>query len=186
MLRDHRTRSGVSNTAAQPARTWAAYWHPHGVWCGYRLLRPSRRRAAFAPFFGAHRAMRSITPALPLLTPSPSVHTMFAQTMAQLALRARPAAAAGVRRAPLVVSNACPFGFGAPRSAGVAKAAGTATADTTLLARLGGEPALNATLDKFYAALPIDPRVSKFFANTDLNKLKAHQVRLGCRCGLWR
>jgi hypothetical protein len=106
--------------------------------------------------------------------------------MAQLALRARPAAA-GLRRVPLQVSAACPFGFGSSRTTtGVPKASATATADTTLLARLGGEPALNATLEAFYGALPKDPRVEKFFAKTDLAKLKAHQVRICAASGVHR
>jgi hemoglobin len=46
---------------------------------------------------------------------------------------------------------------------------------TSLLARLGGDAALCATLDIFYAETPRDPALSRFFAGVDLNRLKAHQ-----------
>ena len=90
---------------------------------------------------------------------------MFAQISTLLL---RPAATAARRgTAPLVrAARPLPSGF---------SAAGAAA--PTLLGRLGGEPALRATLDKFYSTLIVDPDVERFFKRTDMAKLKNHQVR---------
>ena len=91
---------------------------------------------------------------------------MFAQISALLL---RPAATAARRAAPLArAARPLPSGF---------SAAGAAA--PTLLGRLGGEPALRATLDKFYSTLTVDPDVERFFKRTDMANLKNHQVR--CR-----
>ena len=83
---------------------------------------------------------------------------MFAQISALLL---RPAAAVALR-------GAAPL----PRAFSSAAAAAP-----TLLARLGGEPALRATLDQFYSTLVVDPDVERFFKHTEMAKLKKHQAR---------
>jgi hypothetical protein len=100
---------------------------------------------------------------------------MFAQISAMLL---RPAATAALRGASPLARAACPL----PR--GFSSAAAT----PTLLARLGGEPALRATLDKFYSTLVIDPDVERFFVRTEMAKLKKHQVRgfLNARLSAYR
>ena len=40
---------------------------------------------------------------------------------------------------------------------------------------IGGEPAVRAAVDEFYARVLADPRLAPFFAGTDLPGLKAHQ-----------
>ena len=77
-----------------------------------------------------------------------------------------------------MVRAACPFSSFFKKAASVRTgAAGTGSADTTLLARLGGDNALHATIDLFYHALPKDPAVSRFFEKTDMARLKEHQAR---------
>ena len=40
---------------------------------------------------------------------------------------------------------------------------------------IGGEPAVRAAVDDFYARVLADARLAPFFAGTDLQRLKAHQ-----------
>lgn len=46
---------------------------------------------------------------------------------------------------------------------------------TTLYERIGGEAAVNAAVDLFYDIMLADERVKHFFANTDMNRQRAHQ-----------
>jgi hemoglobin len=46
----------------------------------------------------------------------------------------------------------------------------------TLYERLGGEPAVEAAVDKFYAKMLADERVARFFKNTNMSKQHAKQV----------
>lgn len=46
---------------------------------------------------------------------------------------------------------------------------------SSLYDKLGGEAAINLTVDKFYDKVINDDRVKHFFANTDMEKQKAHQ-----------
>jgi Truncated hemoglobins len=41
--------------------------------------------------------------------------------------------------------------------------------------RIGGTEAVAAVVDDFYDRVLADPKLSPFFANTDMKKLKAHQ-----------
>ena len=78
----------------------------------------------------------------------------------------------------VVRAGACPFGSFFSRVAGARPGAtGAADADTTLLARLGGNAALLAAVDLFYGAVPKDDKVARFFARTDMARLKEHQAR---------
>lgn len=45
----------------------------------------------------------------------------------------------------------------------------------SLYARLGGEPAIGAVVDKFYDFMMVDPRVLDFFKNTDMEKQRSRQ-----------
>jgi len=47
--------------------------------------------------------------------------------------------------------------------------------DTTLLARLGGEPALRAAVDLFYAKLMTQDSLQPYFEGVAIDKLKEHQ-----------
>ncbi len=47
----------------------------------------------------------------------------------------------------------------------------------TLYDRLGGEPAINSVVDKFYVYMLADPIVAPFFANTDMTKQKKRQAQ---------
>ena len=40
---------------------------------------------------------------------------------------------------------------------------------------LGGQPAVEAAVDRFYARVLADPLLAPFFADTDLERLAAHQ-----------
>ena len=46
---------------------------------------------------------------------------------------------------------------------------------TTLLDNLGGEPALRAAVDEFYARLIVDPELEPFFVDVNVERLKKHQ-----------
>ena len=99
--------------------------------------------------------------------------------LASFAVRPAPAARPGSRRGAVVVrAGACPFSSFFSRVAGARPGAtGAATADTTLLARLGGDSALLAAVNLFYSAVPKDEKVARFFARTDMARLKEHQAR---------
>ncbi|HLH44240.1 MAG TPA: group 1 truncated hemoglobin [Bryobacteraceae bacterium] len=45
----------------------------------------------------------------------------------------------------------------------------------TLYDQIGGEPAVRAAVEQFYARLLADPMIGPFFENTDRTRLKAHQ-----------
>ena len=49
-------------------------------------------------------------------------------------------------------------------------------ADTSIYDAIGGEPALIAVVDDFYARVVVDPELAGFFAGTNMNKLKGRQV----------
>ena len=49
------------------------------------------------------------------------------------------------------------------------------TTTTTLLDRIGGDAALEAAVDQFYARVVVDPKLSEFFEGADLAFLKQHQ-----------
>lgn len=55
-----------------------------------------------------------------------------------------------------------------------------ATDNRSLYDRLGGTPAITAVVEKFVATTGADPRISMFFANTDIAKLKASMVEHIC------
>ena len=44
--------------------------------------------------------------------------------------------------------------------------------------RIGGGPAVSAVVDRFYESVLADPQLAPFFVDTDLNRLKRHQVLL--------
>lgn len=46
---------------------------------------------------------------------------------------------------------------------------------TTLFEKLGGKDAVDLAVDKFYERVLADDRIKHFFANTDMNKQRAHQ-----------
>lgn len=46
---------------------------------------------------------------------------------------------------------------------------------TSLYEKLGGQASIDLTVDKFYDKVINDDRVKHFFANTDMQKQKAHQ-----------
>ena len=48
----------------------------------------------------------------------------------------------------------------------------THTTAPTLYERLGGQPAINAVVDDFVANVAADKRINRFFANTDVPRLK--------------
>jgi hemoglobin len=52
----------------------------------------------------------------------------------------------------------------------------TTAADKSLYDRLGGEAAIRAVVDEFVANVAADARINKFFAKTDIDKLKGHLV----------
>lgn len=45
----------------------------------------------------------------------------------------------------------------------------------SIYASIGGAPAVRAAVDDFYARVLADRRLAPFFADTDLDRLKAHQ-----------
>ncbi len=45
----------------------------------------------------------------------------------------------------------------------------------SLYERLGGKPAVDLAVNKFYEKVLADDRVKHFFANTDMNKQRQHQ-----------
>jgi hemoglobin len=51
-----------------------------------------------------------------------------------------------------------------------------AAAEVTIYDAIGGEPALVAVVDDFYARVLADPQLSGFFAGTNMPKLKGRQV----------
>jgi hemoglobin len=51
----------------------------------------------------------------------------------------------------------------------------------TLYAQLGGEPAINAVIDKFIGIVAADPRINRFFAHADIPRLKSGLVTLVCQ-----
>lgn len=46
-----------------------------------------------------------------------------------------------------------------------------------VLDRIGGEPALQATVAEFYSRLIVDEKLEKFFRDVDVEKLKTHQFK---------
>lgn len=48
---------------------------------------------------------------------------------------------------------------------------------TSLYEQLGGEPAVDAAVDKFYDKVLADDRIKHFFNDTDMDKQRAHQKR---------
>lgn len=48
---------------------------------------------------------------------------------------------------------------------------------STLFERLGGEEAVNATVERFYVNLLANETTKSFFITTDMNKLRNHQKR---------
>ena len=46
---------------------------------------------------------------------------------------------------------------------------------TTLFDKLGGAAAVDVAVDRFYERVLKDDRIKHFFANTDMNKQRAHQ-----------
>lgn len=58
---------------------------------------------------------------------------------------------------------------------------GSAAADTrSLYERLGGTPAITAVVEEFVTMTGSDPRISMFFTNADIPKLKATMVEHIC------
>lgn len=55
-----------------------------------------------------------------------------------------------------------------------------AAAQGTLYARLGGQPAITAVVDRFVANVAADPRINGFFAGTDIPRLKRLLVEQIC------
>jgi hemoglobin len=47
---------------------------------------------------------------------------------------------------------------------------------STLFEQIGGKPAVEATVDKFYGRVLKDERISHFFAGMDMKKQRGHQV----------
>lgn len=47
--------------------------------------------------------------------------------------------------------------------------------ESTLFERLGGKDAVNAAVDLFYEKVLADNRINHFFANTDMERQRAHQ-----------
>ena len=54
------------------------------------------------------------------------------------------------------------------------------TTDTSLYARLGGQTAIAAVVDEFIANVAADTRINRFFANTDIPRLKVLLVEQIC------
>lgn len=46
---------------------------------------------------------------------------------------------------------------------------------TTLLQNLGGQPAVDAVVDKFYDIMLADPVVNHYFKNTDMTRQRSQQ-----------
>ncbi|MGF1485244.1 MAG: group 1 truncated hemoglobin [Opitutales bacterium] len=53
----------------------------------------------------------------------------------------------------------------------------TAASTQPLFERLGGEPALNAAVELFYAKMLADERLNRFFQNVPMRRLKEHQAK---------
>lgn len=47
---------------------------------------------------------------------------------------------------------------------------------STLFERLGGEPAVEVAVDKFYIRVMEDSRINHFFAGIDMKKQREHQI----------
>jgi hemoglobin len=47
--------------------------------------------------------------------------------------------------------------------------------EQTLYQRIGGEPAVNAAVDRFYEKVLADPALHPFFIHVNVGRLKAHQ-----------
>ncbi|MFO0774284.1 MAG: group 1 truncated hemoglobin [Nitrospiraceae bacterium] len=60
------------------------------------------------------------------------------------------------------------------------KAPAMAAAKASLYQRLGGKDAITAVVDKFVGNVAADNRINKFFASTDIPKLKTHLVNQVC------
>ena len=50
-------------------------------------------------------------------------------------------------------------------------------AEATLFQRLGGMPAINLAVDKFYGKVLADDRIKHFFVNTDMDRMRDHQKK---------
>jgi hemoglobin len=59
-------------------------------------------------------------------------------------------------------------------------AASPATDNRTLYERLGGTPAITAVVERFVAVTGSDPRISVFFTNADVPRLKTMMVQHIC------
>ncbi|HSV67942.1 MAG TPA: group 1 truncated hemoglobin [Mycobacteriales bacterium] len=46
---------------------------------------------------------------------------------------------------------------------------------TSIFEQIGGPPAVSAAVDDFYHRVTTDPRLEHYFADIDLDRLKAHQ-----------
>lgn len=53
----------------------------------------------------------------------------------------------------------------------------SAAAQATLFDKLGGAPAIELAVDKFYDRVLADERIKHFFVNTDMEKQRGHQKR---------
>lgn len=57
----------------------------------------------------------------------------------------------------------------------------SAPAKASLYQRLGGKDAITAVVDRFVGNVAADNRINKFFASTDVPKLKTHLVNQVCQ-----
>lgn len=64
--------------------------------------------------------------------------------------------------------------------AALALAAGPASAQSPLYQRLGGYPAIKAVVDDFVGNVAADRRINRFFARTDIGRLKQNLVDQIC------
>jgi hemoglobin len=67
--------------------------------------------------------------------------------------------------------------FSSASAAPPASAAAAAGNPDSLLSRLGGPAALDATLNTFYGGMIKDPFLANFFKGVDMARLKAHQAK---------
>lgn len=66
-------------------------------------------------------------------------------------------------------------GLSAGQAAAQPAVAGTDSAEPSLYAQLGGEAAVDAAVDRFYAKVLADPRVKDFFEGVDMKRQAAMQ-----------
>lgn len=75
---------------------------------------------------------------------------------------------------PLILALAIAF-------AALPASAGHHTKDRSLYQRLGGKPAIRAVVDDFVGNVAADKRINRFFANTDIPRLKRLLVEQICQ-----